>query len=197
MLPGLALASLLLTPPVGPEARLADLDHRRMEIHVGPRVYGRFLDAAPAVGASLQLGLGVRVVRGLYVTGELGAGAHALPVGVAAQGLLGVRHELRMFSWVRPSYSLGYTHLVEANFDGGADLDCGCGKSGDHGFSFDGMASTEIASRHGAQAGLGLRFPFRKAPRLSLYLRADASYYFDQRPGRLQAGGSLGLQVVF
>lgn len=168
-----------------------------MELHVGPRVYGRFLDAPPAVGASLQLGLGVRIVRGLYVTGELGLGAHGLPIGVAAQGFVGLRHELRMFSWVRPSFSLGYTHLMDASFSANADVGCGCGKSPDHGFSFDGMASTELASRSGAQAGLGLRFPFRVAPRLSLYLRAEASYYFDERPGRLQAGGSLGVQVVF
>jgi hypothetical protein len=200
MLPGLALAGLLLTPPTtagAPEARLADLDHRRMELHIAPRVYGRFLDAPPAVGGSLQLGLGVRLVRGLYVTGELGLGAHGLPIGVGAQGFLGLRHELRMSSWVRPTFSLGYTHLLDASFDLGGDIDCGCGKSHDSGFSFDGGASAELASRHGAQAGLGLRFPFRKAPRLSLYLRADASYYFDDRPGRLQAGGSLGLQIVF
>jgi hypothetical protein len=198
MLPGLAFAALLSTLPVSPEARLADLDHRRIEIHLGGRGYGRFLDAPPAFGGSLQLGLGVRLVRGLYLSGEAGLGAHAMPVGAAGQVFLGLRHELRMAPWIRPSFSLGYTHLFDASFHAEADVGCGCGKAGgEPGFSFEGGAGAELASRSGVQAGLGLRVPFRFAPRLSLYVRGDVSYYFDDRPGRLQAGGGLGVQVVF
>lgn len=205
-------------PKPSPEARLAELDQKRLEIHTGLRGYGRYLGGPMAIGASYQLGLGVRVVRGLYVTGELGAGAHVLPFGAGAQGFLGLRHELRVTKWVRPSISLGYSHLVDATFEGygfggelggslGGELDdCRCQGGGAHGgggldsgvaFDLDGGGSVEIASRSGVQAGLGLRFPFKRAPRLSLYLRGDAAYYFDDRPGRLQAGVGLGLQVVF
>lgn len=201
MLAGLAFAALLSTvptAPAGPELRLAELDHRRVEIHLGGRGYGRLLDAPPAFGGSLQLGLGVRLVRGLYLSGEAGLGAHAMPIGAAGQLFVGLRHELRMAPWVRPSLSLGYTHLFDASFDAEVDAGCGCGKAGaSEGFSFGASAGAELASRSGVQAGLGLRFPLRFAPRLSLYLRGDVGYYFDARPGRLQAGGGLGVQVVF
>ena len=227
MLPGLALAALLASSPttatasasasvsvtaekpkLDPEARLAVIDHKRIELHTGLRAYGRLLDAPAAFGGSWQLGLGVRVVRGLYIAGELGLGAHAMPVGVGAQGFIGLRHELRVAKWVRPSISVGYTHLLDASFDvelpdfgggGGDNTPCGCPSDhgSDGGLGFDAGASATLASRSGIQAGLGLRFPFRRAPRLSGYLRGDAAYYFDDRPGRLQVGGSLGLQVVF
>ena len=193
-------------PKPSPEERLAVLDDKRIELHTGVRAYGRYLGAPAAFGGSWQLGLGVRVVRGLYIAGELGLGAHAMPVGVGAQGFIGLRHELRVAKWVRPSISVGYTHLLDASFDvdlpgfsDGGDHPCGCSADhgGDSGFGFDAGASATLASRSGVQAGLGLRFPFKRAPRLSGYLRGDAAYYFDDLPGRLQIGGSMGLQIVF
>jgi hypothetical protein len=213
MLPGLALAALVSTlPPAAPEARLAELDHRRVEMHLGVRGYGRFLDGqdelvpldedrgSAAYGGALQLGMGVRLVRGLYLSGEVGVGAHGAPFGAQGQVFLGLRHELRMLPWIRPSVSLGYAHLFDASFRAEADLPapCGCGKDHDDGgFEFSGLAEASLASRSGIQGGLGLRMPMRFAPRLSFYVRGDVAYYFDALPGRLQAGGSLGLQVVF
>ena len=217
MLPGLAFAALLAAAPSPsespievstkapkptPEERLAQLDQRRVALNFGIRGYGRFLEAPPASGAGVELGLGVRLVRGLYLQAQVDVGAYALPVGASGRAFLGVRHELRMSKWVRPSFSLGYTHLFQAEFDtefGGSG--CACPGEHNHGgdfdFGFDADAEPELATRGGVQAGLGLRFPFRKAPRLSLYLRSDASYYFDDRPGRLQVGGSLGFMLVF
>lgn len=190
-------------PKPTPEERLAVIDDKRVELHMGLRGYGRYLDAPAALGASVQLGMGVRVIRGLYVTGELGVGAHGLPLGVGAQGFIGLRHELRVAKWVRPSVSLGYTHLLDASFDvdlpkiGGDPCSCEADKGWSGGFGFDAGGDVTLASRSGVQAGLGLRFPFKRAPRLSAYLRGDGAYYFDDRPGRLQIGGSLGLQIVF
>ena len=224
MLPGLAFAALLAAAPSPtessieisaesstesstkapkptPEERLAQLDQRRVALNFGLRGSGRFLGAPPASGAGVELGLGVRLVRGLYLQGQLDVGAYLLPVGASARAFLGVRHELRVGKWVRPSLSLGYTHLFQAEFDTELDGGSGCPCPGEHDhsgdFDFDVGADAEFATRGGVQAGLGVRFPFRKAPRLSLYLRSDASYYFDDRPGRLQVGGSLGFMLVF
>ena len=90
-------------PKPSPEARLEHLDHARMELHIDVRGLGRFLDAPAAYGGSVQLGAGVRLVRGLYAVGELGVGAHGMPVGAQGQVFVGLRHELRMSRWVRPS----------------------------------------------------------------------------------------------
>ncbi len=190
-------------PKPSPEERLAKLDQARLELHFGLRGYGRFLAAEPAYGGSFQLGAGVRLVRGLYLTGEIGAGAHAMPFGAAGQVLVGLRHELRMSRWVRPSFSLAYSHLVDVSFDGAFNAECGCldfydyDYDYDHGGGVSGRGEVEIDQRSGVQAGLGLRFPMRWAPRLSVYARGDAAYYFDGKPGRLQAGVGGGLQIVF
>ncbi|HLT35988.1 MAG TPA: hypothetical protein VK034_06875 [Enhygromyxa sp.] len=183
-------------PKPTPEQRLARVDEARMELHLGLRGYGRFLDAPAAYGGSVQLGAGVRVVRGLYLAGEIGVGTHAMPVGVAGQVWVGLRHELRVSQWVRPTFSLGYSHLIDVGFDAAFDAECGC--FGDEpGFGISHRSEVELAQRSGIQGGLGLRFPMRWAPRLSVYVRGDVAYYFDDAPGRLQAGGGGGLQVVF
>lgn len=205
MVSTLLLASLLATEPApkpqkppkpSPEERLAHLDDARMELHFGLRGYGRFLDAPAAYGGSVQLGAGVRVVGGLYLIGEIGVGTHAMPVGIAGQVLVGLRHELRVGQWVRPTFSLGYSHLIDVGFDAAFNAKCGC--FGDEpGFGIRHRSEVELAQRSGIQGGLGLRFPFRWAPRLSVYVEGDVAYYFDNRPGRLQAGGGGGLQVVF
>jgi hypothetical protein len=185
-------------PKPSPEARLAHLDNARMELHFDLRGYGRFLEVPTAFGGSVQLGAGVRLVRGLYAVGELSVGAHAMPLGAQGQVLIGLRHELRMSQWVRPSYSLGYSHLIDVKFEGEIDPQCGCLRSHEQpGFGVSSRGEVELDQRSGIQAGLGLRFPFRWAPRLSVYLRGDVAYYFDAAPGRLQAGGGGGLQIVF
>jgi hypothetical protein len=207
MVSSLLLASLLAATPTkpakpSPEERLETLDDARLELHFGLRGDGRFLDLEPAYGGSVQLGAGVRLVRGLYLTGEIGAGAHAMPFGASGQVVVGLRHELRMSRWVRPTFSLGYSHLVDVAFDAALEADCGCfdwhGDDDDrHGIDLDARSDVEVDQRSGLQAGLGLRFPMRWAPRLSVYVRGDVAYYFDREPARLQAGGGGGLQIVF
>lgn len=210
MLSPLLLAAVLATDPAvatptqkppkppkpTPEERLARVDDARVALNLGGRVYGRFLSAPPAYGGALQLGVGVRLVRGLYIAGEASAGAHGMPFGAQGQVFLGLRHELRMSKWVRPSFSLGYSHLIDAEFDQRVvPLLCDCTRDSD--FEFSARSHVRLAQRQGIEAGLGLRFPFRWAPRLSAYLRADVNYYFDDQPGRLQVGGGGGVAVVF
>jgi hypothetical protein len=208
MVSSLAIAALLVTAPTQtppqkppkptPEQRLARVDDARMALNLGGRVYGRFLTAPPAYGGAVQLGIGVRLVRGLYIVGEASVGAHALPFGAAGQVFLGLRHELRMSKWVRPSFSLGYSHLIDVGFETDIDPLCGCTRGHDPSFEFSAESDVDyFAQRHGAEAGLGLRFPFRWAPRLSAYLRADVDVYFDDLPGHVQVAGSGGVQVVF
>jgi hypothetical protein len=206
MLSSLAIAALLSTVPTQaappkpprptPEQRLARVDEARIALNLGGRVYSRFLTAPSANGGAVQLGLGVRLVRGLYFAGEASVGAHALPFGAQGQVFLGLRHELRMSKWVRPSYSLGYSHLIDVGLEGLVDPLCDCTRD-QSGFEFSARSDVDLAQRRGVEAGLGLRFPFRWAPRLSAYLRADVDYYFDALPGRLQVGGGGGVQVVF
>ena len=216
MLSSLALAALFATAPTPttegttkpkppkptPEERLAQLDDKRIALNMGVRGYSRFLGAGegpaahPSYGGGVELGLGVRLVRGLYLHTEVDAGAHALPVGAAGRLFVGARHELRMTKWIRPELSLGYSLAFEGTFDGYAD--CGCkSEPWDLDLDFGVGAEAEFASRNGVEAGLGFRVPFKRAPRLSLYVRGDATYYFDDRPGRLQAGGSMGFSIVF
>jgi hypothetical protein len=207
MLSVLALAALLFTAPAQPspkppkptpEQRLARVDNARMALNLGGRVYGRFLTAPPAYGGAVQLGVGVRLVRGLYVAGEASVGAHGLPYAAGGQLFLGLRHELRMSKWVRPSFSLGYSHLIDVSWETTVDPSCGRTHEDDEfDFDFSGSTDVELAQRHGVEAGLGLRFPFRWAPRLSAYLRADVDVYVDALPGHVQVAGGGGVQVVF
>lgn len=203
----LAIAALLFTTPTQPppqkppkptpEQRLARVDDARVALNLGGRFYGRFLTAPPAYGGAVQLGIGVRLVRGLYITGEASVGAHALPFGAGGQVFLGLRHELRMSKWVRPSFSLGYSHLIDVGFEAEVDPLCGGTREHDQTFEFSAESDVDLAQRHGAEAGLGLRFPFRWAPRLSAYLRADVDVYFDDLPGHVQVAGGGGVQIVF
>lgn len=207
MVSPLLLAALLFTAPnpapkekppkPSPEERLAKVDEARVALNLGGRVYGRFLTTEPAYGGALQLGVGVRLVRGLYIAGEASAGAHAMPFGAQGQVFIGLRHELRMSKWVRPSYSIGYSHLIDADLRAAIDPQCGCTRWNDPDFGFNARTDVHLAQRHGVEAGLGLRFPFKWAPRLSVYLRTDVDVYFDDRPGHLQVAGGGGVQVVF
>jgi hypothetical protein len=206
MVSSLVIAALLSTAPTQaapqkppkptPEQRLARVDEARIALNLGGRVYGRFLTAPSAYGGAVQLGVGVRLVRGLYIAGEASVGAHTLPFGAQGQVFLGLRHELRMSKWVRPSYSLGYSHLIDVALEAELDPSCGCTR-GQPSFELSAASDVDLAQRHGVEAGLGLRFPFRWAPRLSAYLRADVDLYFDDLPGRVQAAGGGGVQIVF
>jgi hypothetical protein len=150
----------------------------------------------------VQLGVGVRLVRGLYIAGEASVGAHGLPYAAGGQLFLGLRHELRMSKWVRPSFSLGYSHLIVVSWDTTVEPSCGRTHDDDlddfdFDFDFSGSADVELVQRHGVEAGLGVRFPFRWAPRLSAYLRADVDVYIDALPGHVQVAVGGGAQVVF
>jgi hypothetical protein len=208
MISSLAIATLLCTAPIQtpppqkppkptPEERLARVDNARVALNLGGRVYGRFLTDPAAYGGAVQLGIGVRLVRGLYIAGEASVGAHALPFGAGGQVFLGLRHELRMSKWVRPSFSLGYSHLIDVGFETSFDPLCGCTHADEPSFELSAGSDVDLAQRHGAEAGLGLRFPFRWAPRLSAYLRADVDVYFDDLPGHVQVAGGGGVQLVF
>jgi hypothetical protein len=123
-----------------------------------------------------------------------GEGTQAPPGLLVGQIVFGLRYEIRTERTfrVRPSVFLGATHLHEATL---AEFVDAPGKT---------LAGTGKFIRHrtGAQLGLGLRIPFPErwgpvAPRFSARLDADAAYYFDALPGRVQAGLGVGLQVVF
>jgi hypothetical protein len=197
MLAGLLSAWLLASPPPAePEApaegpTLEQLDQRRFELHVLPRFGARLIETAE-LGGSIQLGVGIRLWRGLALEIEFGEGVYAPPLQLGGQILAGLRWELRRSPRVRPSVFAGLTHLH--------------GSHGDHfvhepASTLLGTAKT-IHHRTGAQLGFGLRFPFpakwgKQAPRFSGLVRTDVAYYFDHAPARLQAGLGAGVSVVF
>lgn len=203
MLAGLATplltASLLAAPPPSPAPAepepagpsLAELDEKRFELHLLPRLGARMLDGE-SLGGSIQVGVGIRAWRGLYVEIEVGEGVYAPPLELSGQILAGLRWELRRSAKVRPSLFLGFTHLHQSHAEHFVH---------DPGHTLVGTAET-IHHRSGAQAGFGLRFPFparwgKQAQRFSGLLRSDVAYYFDAAPARLQAGFAAGFSVVF
>jgi hypothetical protein len=219
---GLCLAATLAvapgsSPPRPAPPTLEQLDARRFELHLGARGGVRMLDGV-SLGGGAQIGLGVRLWKGLYLEAGVGEGvfgnvearesevvfrhlgeheaAAAPPPSpiLAGQIVMGLRYEVRTprTMWVRPSVYLGATHLHEATLE---DFVAAPGKT---------LAGTGEFIRHrtGATVGLGLRVPLPErwgpvAPRFSARFDADASYYFDRHPGRVQAGLGVGLQVVF
>ncbi|MCA9696656.1 MAG: hypothetical protein KC431_03945 [Myxococcales bacterium] len=113
---------------------------------------------------------------------------------LAGQILMGLRYEIRTPATrhLRPTTFLGVSHLHEAGVDDFLDAP---------GATLAGFAP-QIRHRTGLAAGVGLRAPFPErwgpvAPRFSARLGLDVAYYFDDAPGRLQAGANLGVQVVF
>lgn len=185
----------------------------------GGRFLGSDTAIARSFGGGLNLGLGVRLWQGLYFEAGVGEAVSTNPerapsfrhLGshegtdahppqtqrsplMVGQILLGLRYEIRTAKTVRvrPSVSLGLTHLHEATV---ADFVREPGKT-------LGGIGKFINHRTGLQAGAGMRVPFPErwgpaAPRFSLRVDADFAYYFDALPGRIQAGLGLGLQVVF
>ncbi|NVB43164.1 hypothetical protein G6O69_35400 [Pseudenhygromyxa sp. WMMC2535] len=220
------------TEATAPAPASLDLDSARFELHLGLRGGLRSLGAPVAGGGGLQLGLGVRLWRGLYLEVGVGEGLYtdpeqsidadssssselrhlghtSAPAGstdgenlsaanedpamrLAGQILLALRYEFRQPRRLRPHLSLGLTHLHEATIADFLDQP---------GRVIFGVADS-IRHRTGIQAGAGLRVPFpaswgKVAPRFSARFDADAAYYFDEDPGRLQAGLGAGVQVVF
>lgn len=194
MLAGLLSAWLLASPPAAapkPGPTLEQIDRRRFELHVLPRFGARLLDGAE-LGGSIQLGIGVRLWRGLALEIEFGEGLYAPPLQLSGQILAGLRWELRRSAKVRPSVFVGLTHQHQSHAEHFAH---------EPGHTLLGTAKT-IHHRSGAQLGFGLRFPFpakwgKQAPRFSALLRTDVAYYFDAAPARLQAGLAVGASVVF
>jgi hypothetical protein len=227
---GFCIAATLMFGPPTPPPTLAQLDDRRFELHIGGRGGMRMLDGV-SLGGGAQIGLGVRLWKGLYLEAGVGEGVFTQPESrereavafrhfgeheeaipaileptpaatpapapspiLAGQIVMGLRYEVRTprTMWVRPSVYLGATHLHEATLD---DFIAAPGKT---------LAGTGEFIRHrtGAMLGLGLRVPLPErwgpvAPRFSARFDADASYYFDRHPGRVQVGLGVGLQVVF
>ncbi|MFV8756770.1 hypothetical protein ACNOYE_40010 [Nannocystaceae bacterium ST9] len=199
MIAGLLSACLLASAPTTTEVEAAakpaptleSLDQRRFEVHLLPRFGMRLLDAVE-LGGSIQVGVGVRLWKGLFLDLEFGEGLYAPPLQLGGQILAGLRWELRKSARVRPNFFAGLTHLHQSHGDDFVH---------EPGHSLLGTAKT-IHHRTGAQLGFGLRFPFpaawgKQAPRFSGLLRTDVSYYFDGAPGRLQAGLGAGVSVVF
>jgi hypothetical protein len=224
MLIGLLAATTLAaspTPPPTPE----QIDASRFELHIGLRGGARMLGGA-AFGGGAMFGLGVRIWQGLYFEASLGEGVftqprasgtttafrhrgpHGEPIAsttvaprpdapdllLAGQIVFGLRYEVRTPATkrVRPSVFVGLTHAHEATF---ADFLDAPGKAllG---------TGTFIDHRTGALVGVGVRLPFpsawgRVAPRFGLRVDADAAYYVDDDPGRLQASVGVGVQAVF
>lgn len=156
-----------------------------------PRFGARLVEGA-SFGGSVQIGVGVRLYRGLYLEVELGEGLYAPPLELSGQILGGLRWELRRSTKVRPSLFAGFTHVHQSHAEHFVHAP---------GHTLAGTAET-IHHRSGAQLGFGLRFPFpaawgKQAPRFSGLLRTDVAYYFDAAPARVQAGVAAGFSVVF
>ncbi|PRQ07281.1 hypothetical protein [Enhygromyxa salina] len=170
-----------------------------LEASVGEGVFSN-ARPAPAPSSFRHLGSHAEVApgepdsAGPPVAAAAAASDDAASALLAGQILLGVRYEVRTprTKWVRPTVFLGATHLHEATL---GDLARAPGPT---------LAGTGEFIRHrtGVQLGVGLRAPLPErwgpvAPRFSVRVDADAAYYFDAHPGRVQAGLGVGVQVVF
>ncbi len=167
------------------------LDQKRFEIYLAGRGFVRLLDTPPQPGGALQIGLGVRLWRGLYLEAELGEGLFARPLGNAGQILFGLTWELRKLERVRPYATLALTHAHESSLVHLAHNPAS---------TLLGTAHT-IHHRTGMQLGTGVRLPWSRlgavGSRFATVVRTDVAYYFDEGPGRLQVGLGVGVQVVF
>lgn len=178
------------TEPERPTPTRAELDEARFEVYLGARGVARLLDTTQGAGA-LQLGLGVRLWKGLYLEAELAEGLFGPPLGNAGQINFALTWELRKHDRVRPFATLGFTHAHESSFEHLTHAPAA---------TLIGTAHT-IHHRSGALVGGGLRLPWSRlgpvGSRFATYLRTDVAYYFDEGPGRLQVGLGVGVQVVF
>lgn len=178
-------------PPRARAAQPLDLDARRVMLFGTARAGARFVHGSASPGGSLQGGAAVRVVRGLFLEGEVGEGLYARPGHAVGTIAAGVRYELRRWDRVRPSAFLGFVHAHRSTLDDLADAP---------GATLAGFADT-ISHRTGMKLDLGLRLPFparlgRPLSRLSGLLRADLAYYTDHKGWPLHVGVAAGISIT-
>lgn len=204
------LAALLCTtlaanpetgPEAGPETSVAresqdppalDLDAKRLLVFVAGRGATRLLETDPSFGGSAQIGIGVRVVHGLFIQAEIGEGVYSAPGESVGTIIGGLRYEVRGWGRLRPSAFVGFTHAHQSSL-----RDLGAAPVA----TLAGAADT-IEHRTGIQADLMLRIPFPThwrgpLPRFSTVVRGDLGYYFDDVAAPLHVGVGAGLSVSF
>lgn len=169
-----------------------DLDAKRLMLFGTVRGGVRALQGDLGGGGSAQVGAAVRVVRGLFLEGEVGEGLYSRPSHLVGTIAAGARYELRRWDRVRPSMFVGFTHAHRSRLDDLADAPLA---------TMAGFADT-ITHRTGLKLDLGLRLPFparwgRPLSRLSGLVRADMAYYFDHKGLPLHLGLAGGLSVTF
>lgn len=175
-----------------PEKAPLDLDSKRMLIFVAGRGAGQFIDADPGFGGSAQIGVGVRLIHGLFLQAEIGEGLYAAAGENVGTIIGGLRYELRAPRRLRPSFFLGFTHAHQSSLRDLADAPLA---------TLAGAADT-IEHRTGLQVDTALRVPFPRhwrgpLPRFSGLFRADLGYYFDDVGAPLHVGVGAGMSVTF
>jgi hypothetical protein len=185
-------AQATVTRTADAEPKKLDLDQKRLLVFLAGRGAGRFVDTAPGFGGSMQLGIGVRTVRGLFIQVEIGEGVYATPGESVGTIIGGLRYEVRAFEKLRPSAFVGFTHAHQSSL-----RDFGARPIG----TLAGAVDT-IEHRTGIQGDLLLRVPFPKhwrgaLPRFSTVVRTDVGYYFDEVAAPLHIGVGAGISVTF
>jgi hypothetical protein len=169
-----------------------DLDEKRLLVFVAGRGATRLMDADPSFGGSGQLGIGIRVVRGLFIQAEVGEGVYGGPGESVGTIIAGLRYEVRSWGRLRPSAFVGFTHAHQSSL-----RDLGAAP-----FATLAGAADTIEHRTGIQGDLMLRIPFPShwrgpLPRFSTVVRGDVGYYFDDVAAPLHLGVGAGLSVTF
>ena len=169
-----------------------ELDDKRLLFYGLARGAGRFRHGAAGAGGSLQLGVGVRLVRGLYLQGEIGEGLFANPTQTVGTVIAGLRYEIRRWDRLRPSAMLGFNHAHRSDLEDLRRRPIA---------TLAGFADG-ITHRTGLHADMTLRLPFpshwrRPLTRLSGLVRADMAYFFDHTGHPLHLGLGAGLSVTF
>ncbi len=180
------------SPASDPSEEPIALDDKRLLLYGLARGAGRFQHGAPGAGGSIQLGAGIRLVRGLYLQGEIGEGLFANPTQTVGTVIAGVRYEVRRWDRVRPSAMLGFNHAHRSNIEDLRRRPIA---------TLAGFADG-ITHRTGLHADLTVRLPFpshwrRPLTRLSGLVRADMAYFFDHTGHPLHLGLGAGLSVTF
>lgn len=169
-----------------------DLDQKRLLIFVAGRGATRLMNGDPSFGGSGQLGIGIRVVHGLFIQAEIGEGVYGGPGESVGTIIAGLRYEVRSWGRLRPSAFVGFTHAHQSSL---GDLRAAP-------FATLAGAADTIEHRTGIQGDLALRIPFPShwrgpLPRFSTVVRGDVGYYFDDVAAPLHVGLGAGLSVTF